>query len=105
MNKISTKLAALAAIALIGVAGCASKPGQNNFFDDAMVTTRVKKAIFDDPSLKVTDVSVTTENAVVSLSGTVKSRADRTRATEVARRVDGVKLVKNELKVDPRAAK
>ena len=52
-------------VALIGVAGCATKPG-NNYFDDAMVTSRVKKAIFDEPSLKVTDISVTTENAVMS---------------------------------------
>ena len=99
MKKLSTKLAALAAIALIGVAGCASKPGQNNYFDDAMVTSRVKKAIFDDPVLKVTDISVTTENAVVSLTGAVKSRTERTKATEVARKVEGVKFVRNDLKV------
>jgi osmotically-inducible protein OsmY len=99
MKKFSTKLAALAAIALIGVAGCASKPGQNNYFDDAMVTSRVKKAIFDDPALKVTDISVTTENAVVSLTGAVKSRTERTKAAEVARKVEGVKFVRNDLKV------
>lgn len=99
MKKISTKLAALAAVALIGVAGCATKPGQNNYFDDAMVTSRVKKAIFDEPSLKVTDISVTTENAVVSLSGAVKNRTERTKAAEVARKVEGVKFVRNDLKV------
>jgi osmotically-inducible protein OsmY len=99
MKKFSTKLAALAAVALIGVAGCASKPGQNNYFDDAMVTSRVKKAIYDEPSLKVTDISVTTENAVVSLTGHVKSRAERTRAGDVAKKVEGVKFVRNDLKV------
>ena len=99
MKKISTKLAALAAVALIGVAGCATKPGQNNYFDDAMVTSRVTKAIFDEPSLKVTDISVTTENAVVSLSGAVKNRTERTKAAEVARKVEGVKFVRNDLKV------
>ena len=99
MKKISTKLAALAAVALIGVAGCATKPGQNNYFDDAMVTSRVKKAIFDEPSLKVTDISVTTENAVVSLSGAVKSRTERTKAAEVAKKVEGVRFVRNDLKV------
>ena len=86
--------------AVLGLAGCASTPGQNSYLDDSMVTARVKKAIYNEPSLKVTDISVKTENAVVSLSGAVKNRNDRTKAAEVARHVDGVKLVKNELKVD-----
>ena len=99
MKKYTRSLAILFSVVAIGLAGCASKPGQNNFFDDAMVTTRVKKAIFDEPALKVTDVSVTTENGVVSLSGSVKTRSERAKAADVARRVEGVKLVKNELKI------
>jgi osmotically-inducible protein OsmY len=99
MKKYNRSLAILFSVIAIGLAGCASKPGQNNFFDDAMVTTRVKKAIFDEPALKVTDVSVTTENGVVSLSGSVKNRSERAKAADVARRVEGVKLVKNELKI------
>ena len=99
MHTLNRKLAALAAAALLGLAGCASTPGGNNFFDDAMVTARVKTAIYNEPTLKVTDISVSTEKAVVSLSGAVKSRADRVKATEVARKVEGVKLVRNELKV------
>jgi osmotically-inducible protein OsmY len=98
MMKLNRKLALLAAAALVGLAGCASTGG-NNFFDDAMVTARVKKAIYDDPALKVTDISVTTENSVVSLSGTVKTRSERTKAAEVARHVEGVKQVRNGLKV------
>jgi osmotically-inducible protein OsmY len=99
MHTLNRKLAALAAAALLGLAGCASTPGGNNFFDDAMVTARVKTAIYNEPTLKVTDISVSTEKAVVSLSGAVKSRADRVKAAEVARKVEGVKLVRNELKV------
>jgi osmotically-inducible protein OsmY len=99
MKNVNRVLVILFSAAAVVLAGCASKPGQNNFFDDAMVTSRVKKAIFDEPSLKVTDISVTTENAVVSLSGAVKNRAERAKAADVARRVEGVKLVKNELKI------
>ena len=102
MNKLNRKLIVLASVALLGLAGCASSGGGNNYFDDAMVTARVKKAIYNEPALKVTDISVKTENAVVSLSGAVKSRNERTKAAEVARHVEGVKLVKNELKVDPK---
>jgi len=99
MKKYNRSLAILFGVIAIGLAGCASKPGQNNFFDDAMVTSRVKKAIWDEPALKVADISVTTDNAVVSLSGAVKTRSERAKASEVARRVEGVKLVKNELKI------
>src|SRR5512138_3286663 len=97
MNTLKRSFAVAFCAALVGLAGCASTPGQNNYFDDAMVTALVKKAIYNEPALKVTDISVKTENAVVSLSGAVKNRNDRTRAAEVARHVEGVKLVKNEL--------
>jgi osmotically-inducible protein OsmY len=100
MSNLKRGLAVVFSAAVLGLAGCASTPGQNNYFDDAMVTARVKKAIYNEPVLKVTDISVKTENAVVSLSGAVKSRNDRTKAAEVARHVEGVKLVKNELKID-----
>ena len=102
MNTLKRSFAVAFCAAVLGLAGCASTPGQNNYFDDAMVTARVKKAIYNDSSLKVNDISVKTEHAVVSLSGAVKSRNDRTKAAEVVRHVEGVKLVKNELKVDPK---
>jgi osmotically-inducible protein OsmY len=98
MNKLNRKAAAFLVAALLGLAGCATNGG-NNFFDDAMVTARVKKAIYNEPTLKVTDISVTTEEAVVHLEGTVKTRAERQKAGDVARKVEGVKRVKNELKV------
>ena len=98
MHKLNRTLAALAAAALFGFAGCASTGG-NSFFDDAMVTARVKKAIYNEPSLKVSDISVSTEASVVSLSGAVKTRAERVKATEVAQKVEGVKRVKNDLKI------
>ena len=60
---------------------------------------RVKKAIYNEPSLKVMDVSVKTEGGVVELSGQVKSRAEKAKVAEVARKVEGVKRVKNDLTV------
>ena len=99
MKKLNRTVAILLSAAMLGLAGCATNGG-NNFFDDAMVTARVKKAIYNEPSLKVADISVSTEGSVVALSGSVKSRAERVKATEVARRVEGVKRVKNELKVE-----
>jgi osmotically-inducible protein OsmY len=100
MNKLKHRYALVIAAALLGLAGCATSGGGNSFFDDAATTMRVKKAIYDDPSLKVMGVSVATEDGVVSLSGTVKSKAERTKATAVASKVEGVKKVKNDLKVE-----
>jgi osmotically-inducible protein OsmY len=99
MSKLKHRFAVATAAALLGLAGCATSGG-NTFFDDAATTMRVKKAIYNDPSLKVMDIGVTTEAGVVDLTGTVKSKAERTKATAVASKVEGVKRVKNDLKVE-----
>ncbi|HEY9530396.1 MAG TPA: BON domain-containing protein [Burkholderiales bacterium] len=96
MKKLGVVL--LATMAL-GLAGCAS-PGGTSYFDDAGTTVRVKRAIYDDPSLKVMDISVTTVDGVVELSGKVKSRGQGVKAVQVARKVEGVKRVNNQLAVE-----
>ena len=99
MHTLNRKLAALAAAALLGLAGCASTPGGNNFFDDAMVTARVKTAIYNEPSLKVAQINVETFKGVVQLSGFVSSPAAVNTAATVARNVAGVKSVKNDMRL------
>jgi osmotically-inducible protein OsmY len=99
MIKLKHRFALAIAAALLGLAGCAS-PGGTSFIDDAAVTMRVKKAIYNEPSLKVMNIGVATEDGVVDLTGTVKSKAERTKATAVASKVEGVKRVKNDLKVE-----
>ena len=99
MIKLKHRFALAIAAAVLGLAGCAS-PGGTSFFDDAATTMRVKKAIYNEPSLKVMNIGVATEDGVVDLTGTVKSKAERTKATQVVNRVEGVKKVKNDLKVE-----
>lgn len=99
MNPLKRTAVLLLVSMLLGAAGCATTGG--DFFGDAGITTRVKTAIFNEPSLKVMDISVSTENRVVTLSGTVKTRAERAKAIAVARGVEGVKSVKTDLKVQP----
>ena len=82
---------------LLGVAGC------NNSSIDAAISSRVKHAISKEPALKGTKVSVSTEEKVVHLSGTVKSRSERAMLIAVARKVEGVKAVKTDLVVPPQA--
>ncbi len=83
-------------------AGCASttkKEGTGEFIDDTVITTKVKAAIVADETLKATEINVETFKGVVQLSGFVKSPADITRAVDVARRVEGVKSVKNDIRL------
>jgi hyperosmotically inducible protein len=78
------------------------KPKQSvgEYTSDAVVTTKVKAAIVAEKSLSALDIAVVTNNGVTTLSGTVGSAAQSDDATRVTRGVEGVKQVKNELKVD-----
>ena len=80
--------------------GCASTPTREStgeYVDDSVITTKVKAAIFNDPSLKVLQINVETFKGEVQLSGSVDSAQIVNRAGEVARSVGGVKSVKNNL--------
>jgi osmotically-inducible protein OsmY len=88
--------------ALVTAGGCAStetKSSTGEYFDDTVLTTKVKAAILNDPDLKVTEINVETFKGVVQLSGFVSSKADIARAVEVARSVEGVQSVKNDMRV------
>jgi osmotically-inducible protein OsmY len=87
---------------LLLAAGCAStstRESTGQLIDDSSITTRVKKAIYDEPSLKVTQISVETYKSVVQLSGWVDSTTQIGTAGSVARSVDGVTSVKNDLRL------
>lgn len=88
------------AAALTGLASCASSPtteSTGQYIDDSAITTKVKTAIFEDPKLKVLQITVKTFKGEVQLSGFVDSAATASHAVEVARGVKGVKSVKNDL--------
>ena len=91
-----------AAASLLFVLGCASTSKQEStgeLLDDSVITSKVKGAIFNEPSLKVLEINVVTTKNVVQLSGTVPSKDDMNKAVEIARSVGGVRSVKNELLV------
>jgi len=62
---------------------------------DAAVTTKVKAKFLGDSRLKNTDISVTTANGVVSLTGKAPSSDAKTTAEDLARQVEGVRNVDN----------
>jgi osmotically-inducible protein OsmY len=84
----------------IGFVGCAATRTQEStgeYIDDSTITTMVKAAILEEPTLKVFQINVETFKGEVQLSGFVDSAQRVTRAGEVARGVKGVKSVKNSL--------
>ena len=107
MNKTLTQLGKylsplFLAVALVSVVGCASTPkqeGTGEYVDDTVITTKVKSAILNEPTLKVAEINVETFKGIVQLSGFVSSQAAATKAVSVARDVGGVKSVKNDMQI------
>ena len=93
MNLLKLTTAFVVVTLVLGTAGCGESSS-----DDA-ITGRVKTAISSEPGLKGTKVSVSTNEKVVHLSGTVKSRSERAMLIAAARKVEGVKAVKTDLVV------
>jgi osmotically-inducible protein OsmY len=103
MTNIIRKVATILAALVIAMAlGCASTPkheGTGEYVDDTVITTKVKAAILNEPSLKSAEINVETFKGVVQLSGFVRSSANESTAVEVARNVAGVKSVKNDMRL------
>jgi hyperosmotically inducible protein len=67
--------------------------------DDSVLTTSVKAKLMDDSTTKAYEINVGTQKGVVQLTGFVDSTAMKARAGELARSVDGVKDVRNDLEI------
>src|SRR5215213_6570364 len=66
---------------------------------ETVTTGKIKAAIASDPGMKDSDVSVTTRDGVVTLTGTVKAPDQVTIATNLAQRQEGVSRVESQLTV------
>lgn len=84
---------------VMGCAATATSEGPGAYIDDSVITTKVKAAIFNEPTLKSAEINVETFKGVVQLSGFVSSRADTYKAVEVARKVGGVTSVKDDMRL------
>ena len=104
MNFRTTLTAAVMAVAVLITAGCAVSRGQETtgaYIDDTTITTQVKSRMLDNPNVAGTSISVETLNGTVMLSGFAKSAAEKDAAERIARDVNGVKSVKNQIAVRP----
>ena len=90
------------AFALASVLGCAStstQEGTGEYVDDTVITSKVKAAIFGEPTLKSAEINVETYKGVVQLSGFVSSIAAQRKAIDLANSVKGVKSVKDDMRL------
>ena len=70
--------------------------------DDTVITAKVKTALAADPVVAAHQVNVATREGVVQLAGFVDSSDQKSKASELTRRVAGVKQVDNQLEVKQR---
>ena len=99
-KRIATAIfTATVAFTVVGCASTGTKESTGEYVDDAAITAKVKAAIFNEPTLKSTEINVETYKGDVQLSGFVAQAQDASKAAEVARGVKGVSSVKNDIRV------
>ncbi len=79
----------------------AKEQSVKSYAGDAATTASVKAKLLAEDGVSSGGVKVETNDGLVQLSGTVKNQAESDRAESVAKAVDGVKSVKNDLKIEP----
>ena len=99
VNRMLMVSTALVCLAVVGCAATTTRDSTGQYIDDSTITTKVKAALFNDPSLKSDEISVETFKGRVQLSGFVRSRANIRQALADARDVNGVAAVENDLQL------
>ena len=99
LKRFSAVFIAALMVAALGCATQSEPQSPGAYMGDSWVTTKVKTAILNEPSLKVLQINVETYKGVVQLSGFVDNAASRAKAVEIARSVQGVTDVKNDLRL------
>ena len=98
-------VAALGAASIVGCASTDTRRSTGQALDDTSITARVKTALAKEAGLgKAMDVNVTTNRGTVQLSGFVDSPDLINRAGQIARNVEGVQSVQNDLRVASRSS-
>lgn len=96
--------AATASLVLLVGTGCAVTRGQETvgaYIDDATITTQIKSRFVENKEVDAASIKVETLNGNVMLSGFAKNNTERASAEAIARKVSGVKSVRNEVAVRP----
>lgn len=97
----SAVLFAMVAMLSVAFAACRTTQPAKVQFDDSAITTSIKSAYVADDIVKMLQVDVTTNEGVVMLTGRVDTAAESAQAEKIARKTNGVKGVRNMIKVGP----
>lgn len=87
------------ALVLSGCVATENRSSTGEYFDDALVTTKVKAALMTEPGLKDSQINVETYEGVVQLSGFISEQEDINTAIKIVKGVKGVVSVENDMKV------
>lgn len=103
---LHTTLAAITTglIILVSTVSCSVARDQQTvgaYIDDATITTQVKARMLNDSDVSGTSISVETLNGTVMLSGFATDTTEKAAAESIARGVNGVTEVRNEIAVRP----
>jgi len=96
---IRITISLLALVVLVGLHACRSTQPVGTQWDDNVITSKVKTKLAADPQVNPFNISVTTNEGIVTLTGRVKEDQERTEAEKLARDTDGVKGVQNMIRV------
>ena len=89
------------AVAIAGSSATAQDRSTGQWVDDAALTTKVKASLAEEDGVNPMSVNVNTYRGVVQLSGFVESEEAKRRAENAAKAVEGVRSVKNDLRIAP----
>ena len=98
-KSISSFFLALMLATVMGCAATSPRGGAGAYVSDAVITTKVKAAIFNEPSLKSREIHVVTLKGAVQLEGFVASQVEMNKAVDVTRGISGVKSVQNDMQI------
>jgi osmotically-inducible protein OsmY len=87
------------AMAMMSCAGTRTSESTGEYIDDSVISTKVKAALHADDEVSGFQVQVETFKGTVQLSGFVDTLAQAQKAEQIARRVDGVQEVANNITV------
>jgi osmotically-inducible protein OsmY len=86
-------------ITLVACASTRTHESTGEYIDDSVITTKVKTLLASDDFFKSFQIGVETYKGIVQLSGFVNSQQAVDKASQIARSVQGVNSVKNNLLV------
>ncbi|MBC3907134.1 MULTISPECIES: BON domain-containing protein [Undibacterium] len=99
VNKIMGIFLASIMLSIVGCASTSKQESAGEYIDDTVITTKVKAAIVNEPTLKASEINVETFKGIVQLSGFVADPGSASKAVSVSSGVKGVKSVKNDIRV------